>query len=287
VFVAEPPGIVKLNADTLHKTGQQPVGGPRGYLTGLVYGGGSLWVVEYHPNVVLRIDPTSLQVLHTTPLQGRPWGQGFGDGHLWITITRPSTNHGTQHLLERISPTTGDVTGHTVLNGTADSAEIVVGNVIAVTGYLAPHIQLIDPATMGITRTVSSRGTRRPHTSTGLLPPPGLGSLDGQIYLIKSNGTVVRLSNEGPQRLVFTPWAHIHPYVLPMSSAAGRLWIAGNGRLYGFDPDVGAVTAVITIPGVFGALPDSGSVLSNGPILTEASKNGTDYTLDRLMPAAR
>jgi hypothetical protein len=272
--------LVRLNPATLHVT--RTLTRQNRVPIAQVYGARSLWVTDISHNRVLRVDPTTFRVVHATALDGRPWGLAFGHLNVWVTVERPGQRHSGRYVLERIDSTTGDVTGHTVLHGTAGSEEVVVGDVVAVAGWHAPHIQLVDPTTMHVVRSMSSNGTFPRSVDLRSEGAPMLGAVDGQIYLRKGDSSIVRLAADGPQPTVFTTAAAKAHYMEPgafmtMSSAAGLLWVQGSSRpyrpgitdpspvFYGIDPVSGRVTAV-TGPASGWVAGDTSPGAANGPI---------------------
>ena len=108
--------VVHIDARTLHFTATLPVPGGDGFLRGLVYGGGSLWVSETFggiistPNILTEIDPQT-GARHAIRLAsvatGLAWSEGYGD--LWISnfdagsVTRLHTTTGAVKTVEGIA----------------------------------------------------------------------------------------------------------------------------------------------------------------------------------------
>jgi streptogramin lyase len=290
--------IVRLDPVTLHVTGARAVDGRHGSILTLLYGASSLWVLDQSANRLLRIDPTTLQVLQRTDVR-RTHGLAFGDGSIWVSLTQRASAHKWRDALERIDPATGRVTGHTILAGT-NASEIVVGrDVVAVASWQGPNIQLINPTTMRIARTLPSRGTWPTWAPKSLEGAPRLVSLDGAIYLRKGDGSVVRLVTNGHASTVFprASITHLSP-AATMASAHGLLWIGGfeGARSYGVDPALGRVTTVSVMeklpfarggPGAAWVLDDPSPSTVNDPFLAEVQLIGrhrTSYELQRLEP---
>jgi hypothetical protein len=287
--------IMRFNATTMQVTATRMIRGTHGASLPLAYGGRSVWAINAITHTLLRIDPTTLQVVRTTALGGEPRAAAFGDGNVWVTVFQPSQHHRDRHVLERFGPATGQMTRRIVVRGTHDSEEIVVGDVVAVAGWRGRHIQLIDPTTMRTVRSLSGRGTYPKSIPISLQGPPRLVSLDGAIYLSHRDGSIVRLATDGPETTVFTKQAaarsSINPGAYP-TSAAGLLWVQGATHLYGIDPTLEKVTAVSAAPG--GPATDSSrarygwvmtdSNSANGPIFALVTSNGRHFTFDRLTP---
>jgi hypothetical protein len=297
VFVFEQHRILRLDPTTLRVTGN--LGGSRP-LGAFAYGDGSLWAVAGAPKKrVLRIDPTTFKVIQTIPVSGLPQSVAFGDGRVWVTVIQSSPNdlpNGTApRMLERINPTTSKITGHTVLTGPNQIEEIVVGNAIAVAGWRGPKIQLINPTTMRVVRSVPGRGTYPKSVPLGLQGPPRIVSLAGQLYLRKADGSIVRLATDGPESTIWTKQEAATHHMDPggyVTSAQGLLWLQGGSHFYGIDPALGRITATSAAPGrrtIYSAKPRWGWVASdpdpatpNGTILALVA--GDNYFLDRLGP---
>ena len=297
VFVVQPSGrLVRLDADTLHVAAARTIRGARESVIWLAYGGGLVWGADPSAHRLLAFNPNTLQVAHAIAVDGEPANVAFGDGSAWMTVTQPLPTRGTRHVLERIDPTSGHVTGHTILTGTRGSEEIVVGDVVAVDGLNAHKIELVDPAGMRVVRTVSVGRAWPPGIPTGLIGPPRLATVNGQIYLMTSNGKIVRLSADGPESTVFTNTPSTGIHILPgtsMTSGQGLLWITGPHRCFGIDPALGRITAGAAVPGQTTApgeagsgwvLGNSGPATANGPVFAVTSGTNLNYTLERLAP---
>ena len=84
--------VVRIDARTLHFKKTFPVSGGEGFLRGLAYGGGSLWVTALfggdlqNDGTLTEIDPQTRaeHTLRLTPAEsgGLAWSEGYGD--LWI-----------------------------------------------------------------------------------------------------------------------------------------------------------------------------------------------------------
>jgi YVTN family beta-propeller protein len=67
---------------------------------GIAYGEGSVWVAGVHDGTVNRVDPSTLQVIASTPVGNRPVALAVGEGAVWVgklgngTVDRidPATN---------------------------------------------------------------------------------------------------------------------------------------------------------------------------------------------------
>ncbi len=80
----------------------------------LATGVGAVWALaskgQTSPDVLVRIDPATNQVLATIPLQGEPWHVAAADGAVWVGSPRSST-------LQRIDAATNEMTGQIQLPG--------------------------------------------------------------------------------------------------------------------------------------------------------------------------
>jgi SARP family transcriptional regulator, regulator of embCAB operon len=108
--------VVRIDARTLDFRTTWPVPGGEGFLRGLVYGGGSLWVsatfggIVQAPNILTEIDPQTGARQTTqlaTPATGLAWSEGYGD--LWIdnfdagSVTRLNATTGVMKTVERVA----------------------------------------------------------------------------------------------------------------------------------------------------------------------------------------
>jgi hypothetical protein len=78
-----------------------PLGGSN---AGVIVSGGSVWVVVYDRNIVIRVDPRTLRVLHTTTVGVGPAYLAAADGLIWVVNQRDGT-------VTRIDARTGNTVG--------------------------------------------------------------------------------------------------------------------------------------------------------------------------------
>jgi hypothetical protein len=283
VFVSDGQhnGVTRLETTALDVSGGHRIG--NGAPLSLAYGAGSLWTIDGTTNRLLRVNPKTWQIVHVTTVRGLPQAVAFGHDNVWVTTVQSLPNHMARRMLERVDPTTGEVTGHTVLTGTQDGEEIVIGNVVAVAGWLGPNIQLIDPTTMRIVRTISGRASWPRDVPNDLTGPPRLTSLKGAIYMLTGNDTIVRLSTDGPEPTVFLKTTaarfHINPRTY-LTSADGLLWVLGSDRFYGIDPALGRITAVAPAPKGGWVVGQARKAFLGG--IVAVTRRGHEYTLYRL-----
>jgi DNA-binding SARP family transcriptional activator/streptogramin lyase len=151
--------VVRIDARTLDFRATWSVPGGNGFLRGLVYGGGSLWVAETFggdiptPNILTEIDPQT-GVRQTIPLAsaatGLAWSEGYGD--LWI-------NNFEDGSVTRLHATTGAMK---TVGGIANNPAFAVGDgdFVWVADWSAPQVVRLHAI-----------GPARPRTIA--LPPRG------------------------------------------------------------------------------------------------------------------
>ena len=140
--------VVRIDARTLDFRKTWPVPGGDGFLRGLVYGGGSLWVSETFggiiptPDILTEIDPQTgvRQTIHlAAAATGLAWSEGYGD--LWI-------NNFDDGSVTRLHATTGAM--KTVKSIASNPAFAVVdGDFVWVGDWSAPQVvrlRAIGPA---------------------------------------------------------------------------------------------------------------------------------------------
>ena len=149
--------VIRIDARTLDFRATWPVPGGDGFVRGLVYGGGSLWVSETFggivptPNILTEIDPQTgvRQTIHLgfAPT-GLAWSEGYGD--LWIdnfddgSVTRLHATTGAMKTVEGVA--------------TNPASAVVDGDFVWVGDWSAPQVVRLHAI-----------GPARPHSIT--LPP--------------------------------------------------------------------------------------------------------------------
>jgi SARP family transcriptional regulator, regulator of embCAB operon len=149
--------VVRIDARTLNFKKTLRVSGGEGFLRGLTYGGGALWVTEIFgggiPNLgaVTRVDPQTgtqrtIELPSETPT-GLAWSEGYGD--LWVD----DFNDGS---LTRLHDATGVMRTFRAVGGNPGFS-IVDGDVVWTGDWSAPRVARLD-------------AVGRPHLQSVFLP---------------------------------------------------------------------------------------------------------------------
>jgi DNA-binding SARP family transcriptional activator/DNA-binding beta-propeller fold protein YncE len=130
--------VVRVDARTLHFKKTFPVSGGEGFLRGLAYGGGSLWVTALfggdllNDSALAEVDPRT-GAEHTFQLTpesgGLAWSEGYGD--LWI-------DNFLNGSLTRLDAASGDM--KTTYSGGNPAFPVVDGDVVWVADWAAPRV---------------------------------------------------------------------------------------------------------------------------------------------------
>jgi streptogramin lyase len=136
--------VVRIDARTLAFKQTLPASGGDGFLRGMTYGGGALWVTEIFggglPNLgaVTRVDPRTraektIELPSETPT-GLSWSAGYGD--LWVDDFGDGR-------LTRLHDATGAMRTYQAVGGNPGFS-IVDGDVVWTTDWSAPRVVRID-----------------------------------------------------------------------------------------------------------------------------------------------
>jgi DNA-binding SARP family transcriptional activator/ABC-type transport system substrate-binding protein len=128
-------------------------------LTGIAYGGGSMWVSSFEENEVVRVDPGTGKVQARIPVRLPGW-LAYGDGGLWTTSDVDG--------VERIDPTTNTVAAIARVPDPID--EVRVGGGFAwATNAPKGVVYKIDPSGQVVATYATGDGAHEPSFSDGNL----------------------------------------------------------------------------------------------------------------------
>ena len=141
--------VTALNAGTIARVDlasgrleARPVPVGSDFPSSVAFGFGSLWVTDVVDNVVLRIDPQSLQREERIVVGDSPTGVAVGHGSVWVANFRDGT-------VSRIDPTSNEVA--TVISVGKRIGGISVGaNYVWVTSHAHGAVVAIDPRGDGV-----------------------------------------------------------------------------------------------------------------------------------------
>jgi hypothetical protein len=149
-----------------HVTGTIPVG-PRGQVTAVLPAAASIWVAAYgverdDDNVLVRVDPETMQAGQTVSMPGIPsweWGgpgMTLGFGSLWVPgIAESKDGHG-RAVLTRVDPSSGSVEATVELEG-RNGADVAIGEGsvwVAVFDDPNASVVRVDPMTNRVVDTI-------------------------------------------------------------------------------------------------------------------------------------
>jgi DNA-binding beta-propeller fold protein YncE len=199
-----------------------PIGTP---IEGMAASDNAVWVLT-HDRRLLRIDPTSNNIVATITLPDSEWPEFnvvAGDGAVWVTVASPSTttNPELDNLL-RIDPATNSIV-----------ARIHVGH--------SPE---------GIAVTPDAIWTANHRASWPAHAPAPSGLFDVSRVDVATNSETNRVQVE--KRTTSDPQAGFCCGPQGMTAAAGSIWLtdpqdSGNGLIIRIDPATKAVTATIPL----------------------------------------
>jgi YVTN family beta-propeller protein len=143
----DPPGVIRIEPATgvaARATFEEPIVDSEASVGA---GEGAVWVVvDTGSNLLIGIDPATLEVLHRFALPGGAAGVRAGLGGVWVT--RPNSDE-----LLRVDPATGDVVATIEVGETPRFLAIGEGSVW-VMNQSDGSISRIDPATNTVTATI-------------------------------------------------------------------------------------------------------------------------------------
>ena len=221
VTVALVPGGAWLSSWTMGTltrvvSGREPrvtsrvrLGRPDEAASSLVYGAGSLWVVDASTNSLLALDPVTGQLRRRLALA--PWGTAdtvaFGGHTVWVACSDQLGGAGPRERVIQVDPTTLKVVGKVSLPGEGENLLVVANRGDIWVGGATP-LTRIDPST----RSAVSRypaGTAPLGINGGVV---WTGSPDGLVALDAHSGHVLAKAelNGAP------PFVAVDPY--------GRAW---------------------------------------------------------------
>ncbi|HTH63978.1 MAG TPA: YncE family protein [Gemmatimonadales bacterium] len=235
----------------------------------LAMGFGSVWVVDYRPPSVARIDPTTNRVVSSIPLSG--------DACLGLAITRdavwvPDCAH---HVVVQIDPTTNRVARTIAIDFRVDDEGAFVaadGSLwLFVTDSLAASstLERVDPASGRIQARI----------------PVGAGSYvvaGDSVTLWVSSTHGAQLERIDPGYNAVTAHVAVAPRPKFVAVGAGGVWVLHQqtGSVSLIDPDRGVVAATVAA-----GLPTPWGDITIGAGAVWVSVNGTPVT--RIDPVTR
>ena len=143
----EPSGVIRVDAatgDVMRATFDEPIVDSEASVGA---GEGAVWVVAgAGSNLLLGVDPTTLEVIHRYAVPGGAAGVRAGLGGVWVT--RPASNE-----LLRVDPATGDVIATITVGETPRFLALGEGSVW-VMNQVDGSVSRIDSATNAVTATI-------------------------------------------------------------------------------------------------------------------------------------
>ena len=172
----------------LHVTRRVRLGQPDDAASSLVYGAGSLWVVDASTNSLLALDPVTGRLRRHLALA--PWGTAdtvaFSGHMVWVACSDQLGSAGPRERVIQVDPTTMKVVGKVSLPGEGENLLIVANHGDIWVGGATP-LTRIDPST-------GSAATRYPLGTAPLGINGGVvwtGSPDGIVALDAHSGHVL------------------------------------------------------------------------------------------------
>jgi YVTN family beta-propeller protein len=200
---------------------------------GLTFDGRYIWTTEQNPGVLVKIDPSTNQVVFTESVNESAGGLLYCDGSIWVASLTHFSQPAGAGTLKRINPADGTVI-----------AEIPIGlfplGVTSFGGYLwignrnSNTISKVDPTTNTVVDTISS------------IHPFEI--VDDGKYLWASNrtsGTVSKIDPSTDQVIDVIPTGE----ALGMAFDGRSVWVAGfsTGNVTRIDPVADKVTGVVSL----------------------------------------
>jgi streptogramin lyase len=216
-----------------------------GRATTVAYGAGSVWVsvdpVDSSDRSILRIDPTTDEIVAKIPMPGVPgWEIGGGglvvaEGSVWVAGRLDGAGSGSDGFITRIDPSTNSVID-TITLKEGDVADVAVDReaIWALIGNPGePAIVRIDPSSREAVATIPLDGgygrfifAIGGSVLAAIAQPPG-GPFDG--------GTLVRI-DPTTNRVAGTFDLGTYPSV---ATGDGTMWAVTDSGLVQIDPDTG------------------------------------------------
>jgi hypothetical protein len=229
LWIATPSSVVRLNLHNGSTIARIPIS-TNGVNAGLAFGAGSIWLAPTGASELLRIDPSSNQVVASIHLgvtdNGRVsslgGGAAFAAGRVWAS----RVSNGSHGDVISVNPTTNQAVGVPITVGSgpdtvlsafgslwADNTSVVIGN--SAPSQVDPGVSRIDPRTRHV--------TTEPFSGT---PATAFGSLWVQTNAASDDAAIVRVDPATGQTL-----ARIDvPRVIGISSGGGRVWAISYPR---------------------------------------------------------
>ncbi len=211
-------------------------------------GFGSVWVSKINSKKVLRIDPTSNQVIATIPVGSKPeLGIGVGLGSVWIADTKDRSilqiDPNTNRVVHRISVNLPKETEGSIGVG-ADSIWVLTNDGGTDSGTLTR----VDPANGKITANIKVQ----PQSHAAMV------AFESVWVTSTGGGSVTRVD---PRTNAVTAEIPVHASPRFIAAGEGSVWVLsqGDGSLARIDPLTNRVLATIDV-----GVPGEGGDLSIG-----------------------
>jgi hypothetical protein len=187
--------------------------------------GGSVWVVPHLDRVLLRIDPTTNNIVDRIPLGDRGPGAEIdaADDMLWASVSSPSYD---PERLVRLDPTSGSVVAW--VDAAASSPVIAAG---FVWGQGARGIYRIDPETNALEAVIDAGDCR-------------VIAFEDQAFCIGAEAVV----SIDPKTDFVKPVVPAPSLGWPVEAVGGLIWGSDETSLWAFDPAAGKVAVELTPP---------------------------------------
>ena len=209
-------------------------------------------------NGLVAVDTAAGRVVTATPLSETPGAVGSGAGSVWTA--EPSG------AVTRVDPSSGAVVDQILVDGDPGSVAVGAGAIWAAS-TVGATVTRIDPATEGVTQTIS-------------LPGPGLGAIGfglGRLWVAASAADELFEIDPASGSLERTLPLGVQPSALAIGD--GAVWVAGydNATVEKIDPASARVTGRVRVGDGPAAL-----VFADGSLWVA---NSLDSTVSRVDPA--